>query len=348
MRILLTADPELPVPPIGYGGIERIVASLVEEYVRRGHEVGLVAHPESTAPASQLVPWSARGSRGPESLLRNPRRLSAAAREFRPDVVHSFSRLLYLLPRLARRGGPTVMSYQRQTGGRALTLAARLGGPSFAFTACSEFICRQGRPRGGAWHAIHNFVDVGQIPFRAAVPADAPLLFLSRIEEIKGPHLAIAVARAAGRRLVLAGNRVDSPSGRAFWEKAIAPELARGGVEWVGEVDNEKKWRQLGEAAALLLPIQWEEPFGIVFVEALAAGVPVITCERGATPEIIESGRTGFFISGVEDGVNAVRALSSIDRRACRARAEAAFDLPVAADRYLALYRQLAESASAP
>ena len=130
--------------------------------------------------------------------------------------------------------------------------------------------------------------------------------------------------------------------GRAYWDQHIAPALGRDGVEWIGEVDDARKWSLLADAAALLVPIQWDEPFGIVFAEALAAGVPVITCARGGTPEIVEPGRTGFFISGVEDGLKAVRALSSIDRNACRARAEADFDQPIIADRYLRLYSQLA------
>ena len=189
MRILLTADPALPVPPTGYGGIERIVAALAEEYGRLGHEVALAAHASSTAQVKQLFPWLTDSTYGTAAQLRNAMHLSRAAGQFRPDVVHSFSRLLYLIPRLIRRSGPTVMSYQRHTGGRALALAATLGGKSFTFTGCSEFVCRQGRPRGGSWHAIPNFVDVSQIPFTATARADAPLLFLSRMEAIKGPDL---------------------------------------------------------------------------------------------------------------------------------------------------------------
>ncbi len=298
VQILLTADPVLPVPPPGYGGIERIVGSLVQAFACEGHEVGLVAHPESTAVVAKLFPWPASVGQNFRNHGRNISALNRAIRSFRPDIVHSFSRLIYLMPRLASRSGPTVMSYQRHTGGRALTLAAALGGKSFAFTGCSEFVCRQGRPRGGSWHAIPNFVDVSRIPFTATARADAPLLFLSRMEAIKGPDLAIAIARAAGRRLILAGNRVASPDGNAFWESKIAPELARGDVEWVGEVNDAEKWRLLGEASGSPRSHPWDEPFGIVFVEALAAGVPVITCARGATPEIIEPGRTGFFITG--------------------------------------------------
>src|SRR5262249_3016033 len=161
----------------------------------------------------QLFPWSQNLPVGARANLRNASALRAAIRSFQPEIVHSFSRLFYLLPHLARRSEPAIMSYQRHTGGRGLSVAGRLGGGRCAFTACSEFICRLGRPRGGSWHVIPNFVDIRKIEFQPEVPADAPLLFLSRIEEIKGPHLAISIARAAGRRLILAGNRATSKQG---------------------------------------------------------------------------------------------------------------------------------------
>ena len=346
MRILLTADPELPVPPLGYGGIERIVASLAEHFRMHGHDVGLVAHHESQARVTTLFPWNAVRSGDVHRHLQHSTTLTRAARKFCPDVIHSFSRLLYLLRILATHRQATVMSYQRHTGGRGLSVGAKLGGRAFAFTGCSEYICRQGRPRGGAWHAIPNFVDVESIPFQPTTALDAPLLFLSRIEEIKGPHLAIAIARTAQRRLILAGNRVDNDAGQRFWRREIEPHLGHDGVEWVGEVDDSRKWELMKQASALVVPIQWDEPFGIVFVEALAAGVPVITCARGATPEIIAHGVTGFFIEGVADGVIAVNSLKTIDRTACRNCAASRFDRTIIANRYLALYQELIASAS--
>ena len=335
MKILLTADPPIPVPPAGYGGIERIVDSLARHYRDLGHEVGLLAHPESTCDAGPLFPWPANGGRA--SAIRNTIALSLAVGRFKPDLVHSFSRLAYLLPLLPRRL-PKVMSYQRHTGGRQITIAAALAGRSLHFTGCSEFICNMARASGGSWDAIHNFVEIDRIKFAPAVPADAPLLFLSRIESIKGPDLAIAVAGASGRRLILAGNK---PTGRrelSFWNERIEPHLSGGEVEWVGEVNDAQKSELLGRAAALIVPIQWDEPFGIVFAEALAAGTPVITCARGALPEIVDQGKTGYFINGIEDGRSAVLALGSIDRADCRRAAATRFSRDVCASRYLELY----------
>lgn len=336
MRIVLTADPELPVPPVGYGGIERIVDALVRHYRARGHAVCLVAHGESRSPADRHVAWPERSSGGAGATLRHALTLRRAVREFRADVVHSFSRLAYLLPLLPSRL-PKVMSYQRHTGGAQIAWAARLAGHSLHFTGCSEFIAAMGRRAGGRWTAIPNFIEPDRIAFVAALPADAPLVFLSRVEAIKGAHLAIAVARAAGRRLLIAGNRAHAGEGLRYWETEIAPHLGRDGIAYVGEVGDAEKSRLLGSAAALIVPIQWDEPFGIVFAEALAAGTPVISCARGALPEIVAPGETGFFMESVADGVSAVRRLGEIDRARCRQVAETRFSAAVCGDRYLAL-----------
>jgi glycosyltransferase involved in cell wall biosynthesis len=347
MRILLTADPEIPVPPRGYGGIERIVDALVRHFRSQGHTVGLIAHRDSTAPTDARFGWPGATSRGHLNFVRNTLALRQAARDFRPDVLHSFSRLAYLLP-LLRSRLPKVMSYQRHTGGAQLTWATRLAGASLRFTGCSEFICRMGRPAGGEWHAIPNFAELDKIDFVPQVPDDAPLVFLSRVESIKGPDLAIAIARRAGRRLIIAGNHATSGPERDFWENAVAPHLGRDGVEYAGEVGDAEKNTLLGRAAALLVPVQWDEPFGIVFAEALAAGTPIISCARGALPEIVEPGRTGFLINSADEGAAAVGRLAALDRAECRRVAETRFSVEACAARYLAVYASFNPSRSSP
>ncbi len=340
LRILLTADPELPVPPLGYGGIERIVDALVRGFRAQGHTVGLVAHPDSTAAANCRFSWPGRNSRGLANTLKNMMALRGAVRSFKPDVVHSFSRLNYLLPLLPGRL-PKLMSYQRHTGGRQVKLASSLAGPSLGFTGCSEYIAAMGRKSGGTWQAIHNFVEIEKFTFSAVVAPDAPLVFLSRIDSIKGADTAIAIARATGRRLIIAGNHATSGPEANYWREKIDPELGKNDIEWFGEVGDTAKNGLLGGAAALVVPIRWDEPFGIVFAEALACGTPVITCQRGALDEIVTHGQNGFFISTVADGVAAVSRLGEIDRRECRRTAENKFTASVAVSAYLALYRTM-------
>ncbi len=343
MRLLLACDPLLPVPPAGYGGIERIVDDLVRHLRSAGHAVGLVAKAGSTCAVDAAFAWPDERIAGLRPILRNTLALRRAVHAFRPDVVHSFARLAYLSSFLPG-AQPKIMSYQRHTGGRGVCLAARLGGRHLHFTGCSEFICNQGRRAGGTWTAIPNLVDLGRLQFAPAVAADAPLLFLSRLDDIKGPDTAIAIAKAARRRLIIAGNISADPGQQRFFAQHVQPFLGRDGIEYVGEVGDAAKSELLRTAAALLVPIRWHEPFGIVFAEALACGTPVITCPLGALPEIVEPGRTGFFIASddVAAGVAAVARLHEIDRQACRRAVEKRFSLPVVGAAYEALYRAAA------
>ena len=339
-RVLVTADPELCVPPLLYGGIERIIDKLVQGLKARGHEVALVARQGSTCAANHLFPWPGRRSQAIRDILPNMRALWSAVREFKPDVIHSFSRLLYILP-LLPSDLPKVMTYERPPTGRAVQRAAALGGNALRFTGCSGHVAEEGRRFGGSWHAVHNGVDLRTYDFKAEVAADAPLVFLSRIERIKGAHTAIAAARQAGRRLLIAGNHGSEGEERRYWEKEIVPHLGHDGIEYVGEVNDEQKNRLLGQAAALVVPIEWDEPFGIVFAEALACGTPVISCPRGALPEIVRHGVEGFLVRTVDEAVQAIRALPSIDRSACRRQAERLFSTEVMVDAYLKIYEDM-------
>jgi len=340
MRILLTADPGLPVPPTGYGGVERIIDSLVREYRHRGHTVGLLAQTGSTCAADQLYSWPAAAGKPRPGVLRGASALSRCIAAFRPEILHSFSRLAFMLPQLTR-SLPKVMSFQRHTGGASVRWASRLARGSLRFTGCSDFICSMGSRAGGEWTTISNFVDLGKYPFAPRVDKDAPLVFLSRIESIKGPDVAIDLAVASGRRLVLAGNRPQGGAELEYWKRRIEGRIGRDGVEWIGEVNDAQKKDLLQKACALVVPIQWDEPFGIVFVEALACGTPVITCARGAAPEIVEDGRTGFFMTDINSGVAAVARLGEIERAACRGAAEARFGSGRCAGQYLGLFREM-------
>lgn len=337
MRVLLTADPELPVPPKLYGGIERIVASLAGDYRARGHQVALAAHAESTCEVDEFHPWPGLASQSRWDTMRNSARLLKAVRSFQPDILHSFSRLAILGP-LLPTPLPKAMSYQRNPSLRTTRWARRISRGTLAFTGCSEHICRIGRRAGGDWTAIPNFVDLAKFRFVPRVPDDAPLVFLSRIEPIKGAHLAIEAARRSGRRLLIAGNFSESGREGAYWREAIKPRIDGKQIEYVGTVDDRAKDELLGSAAAMIVPIQWDEPFGIVFAEAMACGTPVISCPRGAVPEIVDDGVHGAHCANGRQLLRAIDAIPKFDRRACRRRVEERFSLDVVAGQYLRYY----------
>lgn len=340
MKILLTADPELPVPPTLYGGIERIIDLLITGLQSKGHAIALIAHSESTSTADAFFPWPGRQSQNKRDTLHNAKTLWTVTQKFQPDILHSFSRIAYMTP-LIMSSLPKVMSYQREPSARTTRWAAKLAGQSLTFTGCSDYICRQGRPNGGTWQPIHNCVVLDKFKFQPQVAIDAPLVFLSRLERIKGVHTAIAVAKKAGRRLIIAGNRVNSVEGEAYWQNEILPHLDKDGIEYVGPIDDVKKNKLLGQAAAMLVPIGWNEPFGIVFAEALACGTPVISCPTGALPEIVRQGKDGFLVTDIDAACDAVNSLGSIDRSNCRQRAESHFSAEIIVGQYETLYQSI-------
>ena len=206
MHVAITVDPEIPVPPKLYGGIERIVDMLARGLTERGHEVTLLAHPASDT-AGELRPYPGHQSRHPWDTLRNTLHVGRLAFNA-PDVVHSFGRLAYLTPLLPLQL-PKIMSYQREPTLAQIRKAVWLSrDQSLIFTGCSEHIAAQIRPVAPA-HAVYNGVPVERFDFVPAVPEDAPLVFLGRIAPIKGTHHAIAVAKKSGRDLVIAGNVPD-------------------------------------------------------------------------------------------------------------------------------------------
>ena len=347
MRILITADPYFPIPPRLYGGIERILDFLVRGLVDRGHEVTLIAHPDSCVPAT-LVPYGRPPHVGVVPRVTELAQVASALwrRRRAVDIVHSFGRLAALLPILPVRRLPKVQSYQRDIPWTSVARAVKLAGPSIAFTGCAACVYRD-RPLHldtGRWLTIPNGVDVAGFTCTSSVAPDAPLMFLGRLEPIKGAHHAIAIARLANRRLIIAGNRL--PEYAAYFDEQIAPHLDGRRVTYVGTVDDVQKNAWLGQAAAFLMPIDWEEPFGIVMTEALACGTPVIAFKRGSVTDIVRDGVNGFACASVEDAADAVGRLSAIDRKMVRRDCEARFDASVIITQYERLYDDTIGSAS--
>jgi glycosyltransferase involved in cell wall biosynthesis len=346
MRIAITVDPYLPVPPKLYGGIERVVDFLVRGLVERGHELTLVAHPESRTPA-RLVGYGVPPHWGARARLSELWQVGLALwrRRGALDLIHSFGRLAALLPVLPLRRLPKIQSYQReQVPWRGVRVAARLAGDSIRFTGCASGVYRERRRSGrgaGRWDTVFNGVETDRYDFVPRVPATAPLAFLGRLEPVKGAHNAIAIARAARRRLVIAGNRAENGPHGDYFRRAIAPHIDGATVTYLGPVDDAQKNVLLGSAAALLMPVEWEEPFGIVMAEAMACGTPVIGFPRGSLTEVVRDGVNGYLCSSAEEAAAAVARLDHIDRGRVRADCAARFSDRAVVDAYERLYREM-------
>lgn len=339
LRIAMVADPYLPVPPVRYGGIERVIAMLIGGLARRGHEVTLWAAPGSTVDA-EIVTYGCPPHRSQRDRLLEIAQvaLPLVRRRATFDLVHSFGRLAALLPILPLRI-PKIQTYQRAITPRAVRWGSRLAGESLLFTACSD-ATRRPVSHIGRWATVYNGAPKDRFEFVPSVAVDAPLVFLGRLERIKGAHTAIDVALASGRRLVLAGNVVEEPEALRYFEEEIRPRIDGVRIQYAGPVDDAQKNERLGAAAALLMPVEWEEPFGIVMAEALACGTPVIGFRRGAVPEVVEEGLSGFVCDSRDQMVAAVGRLGGLDRRACRARYEASFSDDAVVEAYLRLYAE--------
>jgi glycosyltransferase involved in cell wall biosynthesis len=336
LRIALTADPELAVPPQLYGGIERIVDMLAHGLVARGHDVTLFANSDSVS-AGHLIPWAGRSSRSPSDTARNAATLARAVLGGQFDLIHSFSRIAYLTPILPLPI-PKLMTYQREITRRSVRMGLALSRGTLDFTSISRHLMREVADLG-TWHLAYNGVPLDTYKFNPDPGLDAPLVFLGRIEKIKGPHIAIEVARLTGIPLIIAGN--VPPEHRDFFAAEIAPRIDGAHIKYVGAVDDTSKNAVLGQARALLMPVVWDEPFGIVMAEAMACGTPIIGLARGAVPEVVEHGVTGYVAGDVEGLASAIAKLGAIDRAACRARVERLFSDAAVTDGYLAIYAKI-------
>lgn len=343
MRILLIADPMIAVPPTLYGGIERIIDMLCHQYIALGHEVAYMARPESTAPG-KLIPLPGLKYNSPIDLARNSYTLTRQIWRWTPDIVHSFGRLVQLLPILPL-SVPKVMSYQREPSLKGIARAHRLArNSSLLFTGCSDYIANQIATCANA-RTVYNGVPIERYQFNKSLQADAPLVFLGRVERIKGVHNAIQIAKEGGRRLIIAGNIPDGAEHQAYFELQIKPHLSQS-IRYIGPVDDKQKSELLRNALALVMAIEWNEPFGIVMAEALACGTPVLGTRMGAVPEVVRDGITGFVRDSVDGLVDCIPKLGSLRRHDCREYCEASFSDRVIACKYLALYSSLQRSSS--
>ncbi len=336
MKILLTCDPEIPVPPSLYGGIERIVDVLVNAYVENGHDVTLCANKLSKV-RCKLVGWNGKKSQELSSIIKNTLQLTRLVYKEKFDVVHSFSRLAYMTA-IMPFAIPKIMSYQREPSLKQIRKSVSLSKKgSLVFTGCSDYISNQIETVAEAY-TIYNCAPIDKYAGTTFVEDDAPLVFLGRIEDIKGTHLAIEVAQKTNKKLIIAGNIPAEK--KSYYEEKVKPFLSNR-ITYIGTVDDVQKNEILGKALAFLMPIQWNEPFGIVMAEAMACGTPVIGLAFGSVPEVVENGVNGFVCKSVEDMVIAVNKVHTLDRKKARKIAEDKFSDTKIVQDYISLYASL-------
>lgn len=326
------------VPPVLYGGTERVVSWLTEELVRMGHEVTLFASGDSVTTA-RLVPMSPRALRlDPQCqdavahhVLMMEQVFSEAANF---DLIHSH--VDYLHFSLSRRTSTPCLS----------TLHGRLDIPdlvslyrTFREMPLVSISDAQREPLSWAnWQGtVHH--GMPRRSLKMGKGGGGYLAFLGRISPEKGVDEAIAIARRAGMPLKIAA-KVD-PSDQAYFDNRIKPLLQGDLVEFIGEIGHDQKNKFLGDAAGLLFPICWPEPFGLVMIEALACGTPVIAYRRGSVPEVLRNGVTGFIVSDASSAVEAVTRLPQIDRQVCRDYFDLHFSDERMALEYVAIYEKL-------
>lgn len=347
MRIAQLAPTYERVPPRAYGGTEIIVHQVTEELVARGHEVTLFASGDSETSAAlrSVTPAPMRYGEGSGTgiihaeylQLANAQAAFRAAAAGAFDLVHNHAGIEGLV--LAAESRTPVVSTMHNPFVPA-TQPIWDAYPWFhhAVSAASAATF----PVRGALPPIHHGTDVDSFRFEPQ-PTDGYLLFLGRFNRSKGADRAIAAALRTGRRLLLAG-KVDS-SDTEFMQTEIEPSIDGERIRYIGEVDGPAKRDVLAGADALLFPIEWDEPFGLVMIEALSAGTPVIGFRRASVPEIIDDGRTGFVVDDVEGMVEAIGRIGEIDRQACRTAAEERFSLRRMVDDIEAMYRSVLEQA---
>ena len=252
------------------------------------------------------------------------------------DLIHNFGRLAYLVP-ILNHPVKKIMSYQREISTRNIKWINKLPNKNIVFTGCSQNLVSRGAV-AGKWKAIYNAAEFTFYKLQDNWSCDAPLIFLGRIEKIKGCHTAIEVAKATNNKLIIAGNISKLPEEIDYYEEEIKPKIDGKQIMFVGEVNDVQKNEWLGKAKALLMPIEWNEPFGIVMIEAMACGTPVLGFNRGAIPEVIDHGVNGFISENKEEMMKHVQQCETIDRSVVRRIAEERFSDEKIGSEYLSLH----------
>jgi glycosyltransferase involved in cell wall biosynthesis len=332
-------DPGILVPPKGYGGHERLVYMFAQQYLKLGHEVHLLVTTGSKVPGCTVHDFGKEGfpPKKKDALLAIPtawKFLWTNRNKF--DLIHNFGRLLYLIPILNHKV-KKIMTYGREIDAKNIEITNKLPNRNLVFTGCSSDLISRGSD-AGRWETVYNAIEFDKYDLAQNILEDAPLMFLGRIEQIKGCHTAIEVARETGHNLIIAGNISPLPEEQEYFKNYIEPHIDGKQIKYVGQVNDVQKNFYLQQAKALLFPIEWNEPFGMVMTEAMACGTPVIGFKKGSVPEVVENGLTGFVVNNKQEMISAIGRLNIINRKLCRQTAFNRFDVSVVANNYLSLF----------
>jgi len=249
------------------------------------------------------------------------------------DLIHNFGRLVYLIP-ILNKSVFKIMTYGRVVTSRNITRICSKPNRNLIFTGCSNYLVSTGNV-AGVWKTVYNAIDFSKYTLQESVANDAPLIFLSRLDKIKGCHNAIELARKTGRNLIIAGNISHLEVEQKYFNEEIKPFVDGVQIKYLGAFNDEQKNHYLGKSFALLMPIEWDEPFGMVMAEAMACGTPVIGYKRGSVPEVVNEGVSGFIVNNIDEAIKALDKIPTINRSLCRKDAMARFNIDVIAEEYL-------------
>jgi glycosyltransferase involved in cell wall biosynthesis len=346
VRVAVIAPPWFKIPPEGYGGIEVIVHLLVEGLVERGHEVFLCTVATSSTRASKCSVFEEEMQAlldAPPSTFLNVAATHSlacykAAAEAQVDVIHDHTWKEGLLSAafIDRPVVHTVHGPFDEGNRRFYELFA--GDRRIHFVTISDF--QRGHFPGLNYvGTVYNGVLLDRYPY--CEEKEDFFLYVGRFNDEKAPHLACEIAEELGAKLVLAG-KVHEAEEHQYFNRRIVPFLSSG-IQFVGELGHwsEEKMRLFSRARGYLYPIQWDEPFGITMVEAMACGTPVVTFRRGAAPEIVAHGITGFVVHTMDEFMDAARRVDEIDPKECRKRVERRFTADTMVDGYERVYETI-------
>src|SRR3990172_1489614 len=337
MRIALLSTPCVSCPPQTYGGTELVVHQLAEGYVKRGHQVVLYATGDSCTSAELRYRYAR--AVWPPSALSELDHVSYAYHDIRQrkkpfDIIHSHSIPALLISKLLDDSPPIVHTIHHSRDEILSDVYQRHPTIDYIFISNRQRSLEVSLPHATV---IHHGLQAERYPFQPA--GQDYVAFIGRFAPYKGPLVAIEVARRAGLRLRIAGDVHDVD--RAFYEQHLVPRLHTSDIEYLGPANHQQKVELLGHARATLFPISWEEPFGLVMIESMLCGTPVIAFARGSVPEIIDEGVTGYVVHDADEMLMRLDDAARLDRARIRQHAVKRFGIDRMVDEHLAYYHSL-------